>query len=136
MATESVDLLEEIDIFNRAKSRMEKIDDKMLLWLLKGTVLLDVPMFSYQAALVDEIEDRLYPEYDGDTVKMEDFGWSTPAGLIIYSNTFCTCECHRKEGLHHDTPCCSKCPYCFKHFKTEFYNGHPEQCSQKPTEDV
>lgn len=77
------DLLEEIDIYKRAKAEMGTIDDKMLLWLLLGTVLLDVPMFSYQSALIDELEDRLYPEYDGDKVKMEPFGWRTPDGLII-----------------------------------------------------
>lgn len=128
----SEDLIEDIDLFNRAKKKMGKIDDKMLLWLLKGTVLIDVPMFSYQAALVDELEDRLFAEYDGDKVKLEDFGWSTPNGLIIYSESFCICECHRAKGMMiHDVPCCAKCPYCFRHFKPKFYNGHPETCSRR-----
>jgi len=126
-------LIEDIEIYRRAKEKMGHIDDKMLLWCLKGTALLDVPMFSYQAALIDELEDRLFPEYDGDKVKLEDFGWSTPDGLIIYSNVFCTCECHRTELLHADHPCCAKCPYCFRHFKSRYYVGHPEKCLRNPT---
>jgi hypothetical protein len=127
-------LIEDIEAFQRAKEKMGHVDDRMLLWLLKGTVLLDVPMFSYQSALIDELEDRLYPEYDGDTVQLEDFGWSTPDGLIIYSDVFCTCQHHRTKGAACDPPCCSKCPYCFRHFKAKFYEGHPEQCSRKPEE--
>ena len=128
----SIDLIEEIDIYKRAKENVGRIDDKMLLWLLRSTVLLDVPVFSYQFALVDELEDRLYPEYDGDKVRLEDFGWSTPEGLIIYSDVFCTDASHRTKDTMHQEPNCCKCPYCFRHFKTEFYKGHPEQCSRRP----
>lgn len=126
------DLLQEIDIFRTAKEKMGRLDDKMLLWLLRSTVLLDVPMFSYQSALVDELEDRLYPEYDGDTVRLEDFGWSTPDGLIIYSDAFCTCECHRKQNIIHANPCCAKCPYCFRHFTHKAYEKHHGTCSRQP----
>lgn len=122
-------LIDDIDIFNRAKEKMSKIDDKMLLWLLKGTNLLDVPVFSYHAALVDVLEDRLYPEYDGDKVRMEDFGWRTPEGLIIYSDVFCT-EVHPEYKVPEPT-CCKKCPHCFRHFKPQHYAGHPETCSKK-----
>ena len=123
------DLVEDIEIFARAKEKMGGVDNRMLLWLLKGTVLLDVPMFSYQSALVDELEDRLYPDYDGDTVKMEDFGWRTPEGLVIYTDTFCT------EVHENDQTCpaqCCKCPYCFRHFKAAFYAGHPDKCNLRP----
>lgn len=129
---EDFDLLEEIDIYKRAKEKMARIDDKMLLWLLKGTTLLDVPVFTYQSALVDELEDRLFPEYDGDKVKLEDFGWSTPDGLIIYSNAFCTCECHRRQNIVHANPCCAKCPHCFRHFTHAAYAKHDGKCDREP----
>lgn len=125
-------LIEDVDIFNRAKEKLSKIDDKMLLWLLKGTTLLDVPMFSYHSALVDVLEDRLYPEYDGDKVKMEEFGWRTPDGLIIYSEVFCTVDHERVK----DCELCQKCPHCFRHFKLQHYAGHPETCSRKSTKET
>jgi len=128
----STNLLEEIDIYMRAKERMGKIDDRMLLWLLKGTVLLDAPVFSYRSALVDELEDCLFPEYDGDAVRLEDFGWSTPEGLIIYNDAFCTCDCHRKQNIVHANPCCAKCPYCFRHFTHAAYAKHDGQCDRQP----
>ncbi len=131
---EQIDLVEEIDLYDRAKKKVGKIDDKMLLWLLRGTVLLDVPMFSYQAALVDELEDRLFPEYDGDKVRLEDFGWSTPDGLIIYSDAFCTCDCHRRTNIVHAIPCCAKCPHCFRHFTHKAYKQHFGKCSRQPKE--
>jgi hypothetical protein len=127
-----IDLIEQIDIFRRAKEKIGKVDDKMLLWLLRSTVLLDVPVFSYQSALVDELEDRLFPGYDGDTVRLEDFGWSTPDGLIIYTDSFCTCECHRRQNIVHANPCCAKCPYCFRHFKHDAYAKHDGKCSRQP----
>ena len=132
LTNEDANFLEDIDVYNRAKKQIEKIDDRMLLWLLKGTVLLDVPMFSYKSALVGELEDRLFPEYDGDKVKLEDFGWSTPDGLIIYSEDFCTCDCHRKENIVHANPCCAKCPYCFRHFTHTAYAKHDGKCEQQP----
>lgn len=133
----AMNLIEDIEIFKRAKEKMGHIDDKMLLWCLKGTVLLDVPMFSYQSALIDELEDRLFPEYDGDKVTLEDFGWRTPDGLIIYSDVFCT-ENHsesKSAGRVNLEPydCCRKCPHCFRHFKRRYYVGHPETCSRNPT---
>lgn len=131
-------LIEDIEVYRRAKEKMGHVEDKMLLWCLKGTVLLDVPMFSYQSALIDELEDRLFPEYDGDKVKLEDFGWRTPDGLIIYSDAFCTedhsdskaAELERVNLEPYD--CCRKCPHCFRHFKRRYYLGHPETCSRNP----
>ena len=35
-------------------------------------------------ALVDEIYKRVFPEYDGEKITIQDWGWETPDGRIIY----------------------------------------------------
>lgn len=63
---------------------LENVDDRKLLWLLKHLPVSDQPAFSPNDAIIGAIEDRLYPEYDGETVIMTERGWSTPEGEINY----------------------------------------------------
>ena len=39
---------------------------------------------SIEDNIVGEISDRLYPEYDGEKVTFQDYGWKTPEGDIVY----------------------------------------------------
>lgn len=81
----------------RAKDAIESIDDRQLLWLLKRTFLdhADTELFGYADALIDTLENRLYPVYDGDAVQYEEWGWSTPNGPLIYDQV-----AYDKERAH------------------------------------
>lgn len=61
------------------------MDDKQLLWYLMQTDFWkDFPCTGVQGALLDRLSDRLYPEYDGETVYSTETGWHTPQGEINY----------------------------------------------------
>lgn len=69
----------------RIHDSMAKCDNMKLLWLLLNTPQFqDWPMSGPISAIRDEIENRLYPEYDGDKVQLKDWGWQTPEGNIVY----------------------------------------------------
>lgn len=76
--------IERFRLYFRALDKIDHIDDKALLWFLSKAVIPDVELLSYQDALISKLEDRLYPEYDGDKVVLTDYGWSTPEGAIVY----------------------------------------------------
>jgi hypothetical protein len=84
-----IDFMQSLETWVHAKLNLESIDNRMLLWLLKECLLNkitdELDGLSYQAALVDELEDRLYPEYDGEKVMMTDWGWQTPEGDLVYN---------------------------------------------------
>lgn len=64
---------------------MKDCDDRKLLWLLLSTPQFhDWPMTGPISAIRDAIENRLYPEYDGDNVTFEEWGWNTPEGKLEY----------------------------------------------------
>lgn len=66
-------------------SKLKEADNKKLLWLAMNTsVWKSVDLMSTEGDILTEIENRLYPEYDGETVKFEEWGWSTPTGDIRY----------------------------------------------------
>lgn len=76
------------EMFSRymeSSSALINADGRKLLWLFKNMPDQKLPAgFSPAAAVINAIEDHLYPEYDGDKVTMTDRGWSTPEGEINY----------------------------------------------------
>jgi hypothetical protein len=83
-----IQIINTFEAFGRAMLAMEAMDDRKLLWLVKRVWLNkladDFQVLSFQEALLNELENRLYPEYDGDSVTYEDWGWRTPEGPLIY----------------------------------------------------
>jgi hypothetical protein len=64
---------------------VSKMDNRELLWRLAEALKIDdLPMAGIEEALWCELEDRLYPEYDGEKVQKTNAGWSTPQGEIRY----------------------------------------------------
>lgn len=60
-------------------------DNRKILWLAMQTEpWLNCPLMCVQADILAELESRMYPEYDGDTVKFTEWGWQTPEGEIRY----------------------------------------------------
>jgi len=61
-------------------------DNKKIIWLLRQCEeIKNIYGFSKLSAILNHIEDVLYPEYDGELVKMTSWGWETPEGNIIYN---------------------------------------------------
>jgi hypothetical protein len=83
-----IEIAKRLGRYADAHTALEDADDRKLLWLLLNCGLLDerVP-FSLADAVLDRIEDKLYPEYDGDKVKIAEYGWETPEGPIIYDQS-------------------------------------------------
>jgi hypothetical protein len=64
---------------------LNECDNRKLLWLAMQTkAWKDTPILGKDAAILAEIESRLYPEYDGDKVKMTDWGWDVCGGEVRY----------------------------------------------------
>lgn len=64
---------------------IEDCDDRRLLWLAMNTkAWRDTPVLSRDSAILAEVEARLYPEYDGDKVKMTDWGWDVDGKEVRY----------------------------------------------------
>ena len=80
-----------VEIFERLCERSIKVqhlDNRELLWLVVEFLIKDTGNYEiggYQEALLNELEDRLYPEYDGDKVQRTEYGWATPDGPVIYN---------------------------------------------------
>ncbi len=78
---ESLRLLEAMDQTAAASS----YDNRELLWRLIHTrAWQEFPMDGTDGSLATEMETRLYPEYDGETVTCEKWGWRTPEGDVVY----------------------------------------------------
>lgn len=75
---------EKFSLYMASREALSNADGRKLLWLFKNLPDIDWPVMSPAAAVIGTIEDMLYPEYDGDKVKMTDRGWSTPEGEINY----------------------------------------------------
>lgn len=58
--------------------------NRKLLWLAKQLKGWQTDLFTLDGDILNEIENRLYPEYDGATVTFENWGWNTPEGEIRY----------------------------------------------------
>ncbi len=64
---------------------LAKIDDRHLCWLLWNCTFTDnLAMFDPQMDILDEVQRRLYPEFDCEEVTATDYGWLTPEGVITY----------------------------------------------------
>ena len=65
---------------------LKQADNRKILWLAMQTPAwkLVAETYDLQNDIFNEIENRLYPEYDGDKVKATDFGWETPEGEVRY----------------------------------------------------
>lgn len=64
---------------------IKESDNRKILWLAMNTkAWLNVDLGSVEADILGEIENRLYPEFDGETVTFEKWGWKTPEGEIRY----------------------------------------------------
>jgi len=73
-----------IDSMNRV-TKLKEADNKKILWLAMGTeAWMNTSIFDLTGDILAEIECRLYPEYDGDLVTRQDWGWKTPGGDIRY----------------------------------------------------
>lgn len=65
---------------------LEECDNRKLLWLAMQTKSWkDAPILGKDAAILAEIESRLYPEYDGDKVKATEWGWDVCGGEVRYA---------------------------------------------------
>lgn len=77
--------LEFLESEMKATNFVEAMDDRKLLWFLMETDFWkSAPMVGVDGALLDALSDRLYPEYDGETVYATETGWHTPEGEITY----------------------------------------------------
>ena len=65
-------------------TKLKEADNKKILWLAMGTEAWRDSLFDLTADIFAEIECRLYPEYDGDLVTRQEWGWKTPEGDIRY----------------------------------------------------
>ena len=74
-------LLGEIEL----NSKLKEADNRKLLWLAMNTrPWKERDMIGVETEILNEVENRLYPEYDGETVTFEEWGWKTPDGEIRY----------------------------------------------------
>lgn len=74
-------------IFNEAKisERCQKMDDRELLWWTVKVLVKSVDLMGVESHLLNALEERLYPAYDGEKVQMTPTGWKTPEGEVNYS---------------------------------------------------
>lgn len=74
-------LLREMELM----SKLKEADNRKLLWLAMNTkAWKEADVLGVEAEIYAEIENRLYPEYDGETVTFEEWGWRTPNGDVRY----------------------------------------------------
>ncbi len=70
--------------------RIEAMDNRELLWRCMNTPFWkrvnSMPLNSPTVNLLAELENRMYPEYDGDNVEFMPWGWKTPEGDIRYED--------------------------------------------------
>ena len=66
-------------------SALKEADNRKLLWLAMQTEpWRDCDPLSTTADILAELESRLYPEYDGENVRVTEWGWQTPDGEVRY----------------------------------------------------
>ena len=66
-------------------SKLKAADNRKILWLAMQTEpWLNCDPMSAAADILAELESRMYPEYDGDSVRFTEWGWQTPEGEIRY----------------------------------------------------
>lgn len=66
-------------------TKLQDADNRKILWLAMNTsAWKSADVVGVEADILAEVENRLYPEYDGDTVSYTEWGWQTPDGEIRY----------------------------------------------------
>jgi len=71
----------------RASEALKQCDNPKLLWLFAKAIegwRAQQHCLGVNLNIIDQIENRLYPEYDGENVRMTDTGWITPDGPVDY----------------------------------------------------
>lgn len=70
----------------KARISLSKTDNKKLVWMLLHTIFWEekIEPLSVEEYIIEEMSDRLFPEYDGEKVVPTEYGWSTPEGEIRY----------------------------------------------------
>lgn len=70
----------------RTSSQVQAMDNKELLHhLIPLLRTLNVNMLSTEDFILSTVEDRLFPEYDGDNVTWENWGWKFKNGMeLVY----------------------------------------------------
>lgn len=65
---------------------LKQADNRKILWLAMQTPVWKqtIGVYDLNSDILTEVENRLYPEYDGDRVKFHDWGWETPEGNVRY----------------------------------------------------
>lgn len=66
-------------------AKLKAADNRKILWLAMQTEpWLNCDPMSTAADILAELESRMYPEYDGESVTFHEWGWQTPDGEIRY----------------------------------------------------
>ncbi|MCK9209211.1 MAG: hypothetical protein M0P61_00105 [Ignavibacteriaceae bacterium] len=70
----------------KARMSLSKTDNKKLVWMLLQTAFWNekIEPLSEEEYIIEEMSDRLFPEFDGEKVLLTDYGWATPEGEIRY----------------------------------------------------
>ena len=64
---------------------LAECDNRKLLWLAMSTkAWMNLEVLGADAAILAEVESRLYPEYDGDKVKFTEWGWDVCGEEVRY----------------------------------------------------
>jgi hypothetical protein len=64
---------------------LAECDNRKLLWLAMSTkAWMNLEVMGADAAILAEVESRLYPEYDGDKVKFTEWGWDVCGEEVRY----------------------------------------------------
>lgn len=77
--------IEKMFTYIKRMETIKKWDNKQLLWSLKKMGIEEnIEVFGALDMIWGELEERLYPEFDGDKITWEEWGWNTPEGEIKY----------------------------------------------------
>ena len=59
-----------------SSSMLSTYDNKRIVWeIIHNPSFSEIELFTFADDLINEVIDRLYPEYDGEKVIYTDFGW-------------------------------------------------------------
>jgi hypothetical protein len=62
-----------------------KMDNRELCWhFIEFVDSLNLGITNPADSMCETIVDRLYPEYDGDEITRQEYGWLTPEGRVEY----------------------------------------------------
>jgi hypothetical protein len=82
----SIDI-DKFQTFLSDNRKLQGMDNQELAWVvLRLFSTSDDEVLGRKGLVIDEVVNRLYPEWDGDLVEMTQTGWRTPEGEINYIN--------------------------------------------------